>query len=341
MKINQQNSQKIKNMSLLCAALVILIHIDFPSGLTSRFWPISIPLIDGIADVAVPFFFVVSGYFLAFHFEEAGWWSRETKKRVSSLLVPFVLWSGIGILTVAPLDLVAHRPIGTGLYRFHGCDITWTQFLNLDLSCWPMVGPLWYVRCLFIFVVVSPIVVRLIDKFKYFWFVGIFVLPHLVGRIWPSSSIFFVYWFSLSGLLYFSVGIFLQRHGVKHRLFYSSKFAGLVGLLGLALLVVKTISAYYHVKSGVQSFLIPSLMYAFWHFMPARKLPDWLTACSFPIYLMHILFFPAIEMLNLCGGIPEIMSIEKFVIGFIGPIIVAVVLRKFMPKVALYLFGGR
>lgn len=56
-KIAEETSQKIKNMSLLCAAYVVSIHIGLPGGLDSSSWFVHQVIVDGLARIAVPFFF--------------------------------------------------------------------------------------------------------------------------------------------------------------------------------------------------------------------------------------------------------------------------------------------
>ena len=46
----------------------------------------------GLGKIAVPFFFLASGYFLAGHLDEDGWYGRKVKKRVFSLVIPLLLW---------------------------------------------------------------------------------------------------------------------------------------------------------------------------------------------------------------------------------------------------------
>ena len=59
--------------------------------------------------------------------------------------------------------------------------------------------------------------------------------------------------------------------------------------IGLALLGVKIgfLHAGYGKISGCNSFIIPFLLYSIYHFMPTTPLPNWLTSCAFPIFLMH------------------------------------------------------
>ena len=90
---------------------------------------------------------------------------------------------------------------------------------------------------------------------------------------------------------------------------------------------------------------IPLLMYATWFFMPPKRLPDWLASCSFPIFLMHMLFFPyigiALKRLHIGEGYPTLQPMLNFAAGFLRSIIVANLLRRFLPKLAHVLFGGR
>lgn len=77
--------------------------------------------------------------------------------------------------------------------------------------------------------------------------------------------------FSIGGLLYFSIGMWLKMKDFHYN---SRKTAIIADIFGLALLVVKIILAH----KGI------------WYFMPATSLPEFLKGVSFPIYLMHSLF---------------------------------------------------
>lgn len=72
-QLTDEMSNKISNMSFLCAVFVAIIHSQAP-GLWGDF------LKEGICRVAVPFFFIVSGYFLSRHFNDDSWYIRELKK---------------------------------------------------------------------------------------------------------------------------------------------------------------------------------------------------------------------------------------------------------------------
>ena len=119
-------SRKILNMGLLCAALVVTRHVFLTGPVGSVAWLIEQIVIDGIAQIAVPFFFVASGCLLARHFGEPGWWGKECRKRVFSLLVPYLIWSFIFVVIGTPVsiasDYVAGRTFGTSIWYLHSFD---------------------------------------------------------------------------------------------------------------------------------------------------------------------------------------------------------------------------
>ena len=93
----QKISPRIANASVLAAGMVVGIHTAgreicaFENGCTMWWW-LALGMY-GVFQVAVPFFFTCSGYFLAGHMNEKGWYGHECNKRVWSLLIPYLLWS--------------------------------------------------------------------------------------------------------------------------------------------------------------------------------------------------------------------------------------------------------
>ena len=87
-------SSKIAAFGFACAFLVAAIHVPqpVPSDASQPAWWLYRMTAGTFGRIAVPFYFVVAGYFLARHFGEDSWWRRETAKRLRSLFVPFALW---------------------------------------------------------------------------------------------------------------------------------------------------------------------------------------------------------------------------------------------------------
>ena len=343
--ITEATSQKIKNMSLLCAFLVVSIHVGWPSDVPlSAGWFVDQAITEGIARIAVPFFFIVSGFFLAQHFTEEDWWGREVKKRVRSLVVPFVAWSLIAFVAVAPLsviaDLIAHRPFGTSLFFLH--ENNWMRILGFDCTDFPLHVPLWYVRCLFFFVLTGGLFKFGVGASQHLWLALTFAACLLANHL-PCENVreFFRMGYSLAGVFYFSVGVFIQRFSPSLR---STHAAVLCGLVGMALLAVKLLFAYHgwRFQIALGKLSLPFLIYFTWHFMSARRLPNWLTACSFPIFLMHSIFLTYLGiMLN---RLP-LGALTTTGIQYIGSILLSIaltlLLRRLSPRAARVLFGGR
>lgn len=83
MTIDRDLSTKISNMGLLCAVLVVLIHSSVCGSIRS--FSDIIPFMfgaQGIPRIAVPYYFLVAGYFLAGRIGEPIWYQRSVAKRV-------------------------------------------------------------------------------------------------------------------------------------------------------------------------------------------------------------------------------------------------------------------
>ncbi len=334
-------------MSVVCAILVVTIHVYWPhDGCFSFTWLVYQFIQEGLARIAVPFFFVVSGFFLSKHMSDRGWYVTEVKKRYYSLVVPFVVWTVISIVCIVPIqivaDILANRPFG---YTPAFSNGRWIVTLGLD----PCHGPknivvLWYVRCLFSFVLLAPIFKWLVRKGNLVWLAFAFALT-VVHSSWPLLPPFFQafggHGFSLSGVFYFSTGIYI---GLSKTMNLSKAHILICSMIGVSLLLVKTIFSSYGIGYHVNylTIAIPFLLCAVWHLMPSSKWPSALTSCSFPIFLLHFLCIPIVSIPikhSMLRG-SQFGSVLIFLCATFLSICLASILRKF-PRINAFLFAGR
>lgn len=301
---------------------------------------------NAIARVAVPFFFLLSGYFLAGHVEEEGWWKRETLKRLRSLVIPFFAWIAIYYVLFIPLmmflDHEAGRALGTTWpYAKYGI----LRIAGLKWDDWPAVGPLWFLRSLFLYVLSAPLIVKSLKiapkSYLALLAVGFVALdvyaPDPVHGGWSGFLQRFI---SLQGLLYFSLGMYARLKDIH---LSSKRLAIGAILIALTLLVGNA----YVILAGSKSRLfaysaVPFVMYALWTFMPAVKLPRFLQGVAFPIYLMHFFFiynwYFISQSLQISANIARPIS---WPIDVLFCILIAYAIRKWLPKTFSVLFGGR
>lgn len=364
--LNASVSDKLAFGSLICAAMVVGIHVYDGGAVGSMMWWWNCLLHYGIFLVAVPFFFICSGYFLCRHYVNGGVadvWRVEMRNRVRSLLVPVVIWSIIGIclyqlFTVRVMANLAH---GRSLFaNFPDGWRFWARGVGVYPYAHPLVVPLWYVRSLLIFVVVSPILFKLMGKWGAKICIVLYFLLALLGASPETGNrvhLICSYCLSLQGLFFFSVGCALARAKEGELLRVQNflmrrKIVLLCLCIGLGICILRTWiwqRTGWTIRHWALLF-IPPLLLVFWAVVPSRPIPRWLTNAAFPIYLMHTFLWALI--IKVCAllrfRLPWFMAIEtlgdwwiKWAVGFGGSLGLSLALHRFLPRASGVLFGGR
>lgn len=195
--IDKQLSEKIRIGSFLCTFLVILRHsLNLQAfGFTESNNLLSF-VENGISkqtEVAVPFFFIVSGFFfLRVSYSNKTEYGKMLNKKVQTLFVPFLFWNIIGVV---PL-LIAHQ------FDFaYNKSLYLVQLLHSDWN-----GVLWYVRDIMTFMLLAPLymwVFKLNNKWLYLVVFGI------LFYYWVPVD---CSWMSSEGMLFFFIGGVLQKN---------------------------------------------------------------------------------------------------------------------------------
>ena len=87
---SKNKSDILATFTFLATFLVVMCHADD----VLAFRPTVAAILGGtFSDANVYNFFWLSGFFLGRHQNEQGWWRSALVKRVSTLIVPYVLWN--------------------------------------------------------------------------------------------------------------------------------------------------------------------------------------------------------------------------------------------------------
>lgn len=339
MSVSPQVSARISNASLVAAVAVAFLHFGVESGQADAATPVRLLLRD-FSRFAVPYFFLVSGFLLAGHVEEPGWWCRETVKRLRTILVPYLVWSLLfGLFMLAAVAVPELR-------RSQSFDLSaWWQakrFLlpGLDLCEPPLLLPLWYLRTLMLLVGVSDILVRLLRGAPRVTlsFLGLAYLAYsvMIDRfpdLVAYDAVSLVrQTISPEALFFFSFGLWLRGRAVVETRIRAWPFLS----VAVALLVLRQL-----VGGVPYALVVPFALVGVWRAVPETPWPRALTTLSFPVYLIHYFF-----VILLVRGFPDAFSSGmRFAVAAFGIVVasalVGSLLRRFPPPFAAILFGER
>lgn len=353
MAVSPELSYRLRGFAFISALLIVLIH-STPNPVVGawQWWLAEFLGRDGLCRIAVPYFFLVAGFFLAGHVCEEGWWKREVNKRVRTLAVPYLLWIGIG--------LVVHFGLWYGIQKagkvcgfpnpFYGPMNTWfvdTFGINPFAN---KIGILWFVRDLFVLVALSPFLIFMFKRLKWFFIAIIFLLYGAVAILQIEMNKgwynFFEYFISLRGLCYFVAGLGLRYICVSQWI----KCVKVIGILGVMMLVGKVIlmrCSYFKLAAAIDVAMVPSLMTGLFYALRGMKLPTWIAGNAFAVYLIHqnflLLTIAAITVLGLRNLMDTsiVIWLVRFSVAVFMSIAIACCMRRFLPRVARLLFGGR
>ena len=353
MNISIQLSRKIRLGSLIGAILVVWLHTSNEPIEKGNLGWWAYELIEyGLCPLAVPFFFCVSGFFVGKKMSADNWYEAEVRKRVYSLLVPYVLWNVLFALFCAALNIGANHVAGrtwscnTIFASGAACEATVALFYKH-----PFEGSTWYLRSLFIFVLLSPVIRILLDKTKGWGLSLLFcayllIIPGEVPRseLWVGENWGYFFWgvFSLQGLFYFSLGMWLSWYEcrVNHQCAYLCGAGYLIALLLLANMHLQSMSL---VSFGIcpAPFVI-LLGLIFWSSIFAKWYLRFEVAnISLPIYLLHQfgICVSGMVMRRLATEPSLTTSLINFLITLTVTLIMYAVLRRISP--VWHLLSGR
>lgn len=194
---------------------------------------------NGLLRFRIPLLFLISGYLYALY-DNRNYW-QQVKKRTKSLLVPYLVWSAFGLAFTfclqqnsftAPI-VAAARIDQMNDYRNY-LSIGWGGILLRWLLA-PVAFQLWFILSLYLYNLTYPILRWLITRCTIPWFLFCFTL-------------FFVNYTDFimegRGLLFFSLGVWLQKNKFNIEKEPSWFSLGLCLILYIGVCLVKTFMAF-------------------------------------------------------------------------------------------------
>lgn len=345
MEISNYNSRKIAILNMFAIMLVLLIHsyyveaADFPVSN-------SIQLITGtygMAGVAVPLFFFISGLLFFKSISSVNDCISGIKRRVRTLFIPYMIWNMVFVgyyilLSVLPgLSQFSNSEVINHLSLSH--PISTLGYLFLE----PVAFHLWFLRDLMLFVIVTPILWASLKSYPW----GTLIALLLFGIISGSGIVYFAF----GAFISLSCGIDVFSKFLSKPIVYISLLIFVVSSIMTAIPVCTTIV----MNNAFRQFVNFSGIFAVWGLFDILyrcELHKKLDKCiiiskySFFIYLFHEPVFNIIKKVNMIiFGANECSLV---ILYFINPILmvlisifVAMSLKIILPRIYSIAVGGR
>lgn len=281
-EITKEISNKIANLGVVGALMVVFIHIPkCETGSVAVMYKI---LPDGLLGSAVMMFFTISGYLIAGHVDEKGWWKRECFKRVRTLFIPYLILNlfYFGVM-------VTYHSIGAFSSEFSFSIESVLGAFGLTGES-PVVGPLWYVRSLLLSVLIFPVFVPLVRMDRWivlvlwlFFVFGGLIVPDCIWKF-LAGPLSFGGLHNIAGFGYFLAGAAFRIYGLPTiRRPIGAALMAVAFSLSLTMVNCENIYMCNWLNSALKAVMVVSL----WSLAPEAKWSRILTANSFCVYSMH------------------------------------------------------
>lgn len=365
MVIDKVDSKVIDILRLPCAILVVFIHVFsiYPGVSIFRVF-----ISQGVARVAVPVFFLTSGYLFFNGIEKWNWseYAKKIRKRLKTLVLPYLLWNTFFIIWFLLTLFVGDSDILTELFEKRGGILMYWNCNRFEYNpsinvlgwkmyngAFPINYPLWFIRDLIVISLFSPLVFIFIKRF---WSVLLLFILYLLD-IWIPIEGFRAegfFFFALGGyLMYNKMGIVSAFKKYKY-IIYS------LSIISLTLCTYFYGSDYYMyfrrfvcLLGSMSLFLIASVIVK-----KGGRITSFLTnniviEASFVVFAAHAIGFKP----YVCAGIKLLLNalfggnataVIYDIAYFVTPLIISFVivffyylLRALSPKICSVLTGGR
>ncbi len=243
-------SQKFRFYTFTCIGLLLFVHgYNLNEGYLQPSTTVQEPLTfttffeyfmaNGVLRFRIPMLFIISGYIYAI--KDKVPYGDRVKKRAGSLLIPYLVWSAVALLITwlwQQNPVTARAVFESRIDQLNDnrpyAEIGWGGILYRWLRT-PVAYQLWFILALFMYNFLYPVIKWAITRYPIPWFVLLFIF-----WIWGTS--FFV--IDGRGLLFFSVGVLLQKTDVNLEKKPTWLSMYIVWLVFLGFSIIKTFMAF-------------------------------------------------------------------------------------------------
>ena len=354
--VSQHLSKIISFLRFPLIVAVIFIHCNLtsvlPASHNNTVFSVLMHVTLSIVFQAVPIFFLISGYLF---FKEQSFclvlYFQKIKKRFSTLLIPYVCWNIVYFIVIAFLQsinpyflLILHKRIAD----FSFTDYFWIFWDISKITGMPddqsacIVGAFWFLQCLFVMCVISPLIYLLMKLFRH-------LFPLLLLIVYFSNIVPTMPGVHPQAIFYFSLGSFLSFYGIDF-LYYIKKYIPLLTVMFVVLLFI------LYFNDNIQLYRLYELMMivVFFYIVnylvieKKRQIGNSLVSCVFFVFGIHRLFTAAIMRLS-TTTVPYISNDILLYVYYVLCVTLSVILSVYsyrllkliMPHTAIILNGGK
>lgn len=310
-------------------------------------WFIQTFISYGITRIAVPLFFLISGYLFFLGFKNSkNEIANKIKKRIRTLVIPYFFWVLFGILFYFVLQSLPqlHQFFAKKLIKDYS-SLDWFNAIFVNIIPYQ----LWFLRDLIVMVFLSPIIYVVIKKTNYFYLLVIvpFWILNQDNLIFTSEALLF---FSIGSYLALEKSELLEKKTINSYLFLS---------IWIVILLLKTFSEFYFERGSLPVVLLlkSSILvgiYAFWNWYDCLiknnqnrfKIVNPIINFSFFLYVFHEPILTIIKK-----GLFKILGTggnSYFLIYLISPfitificVLVGMLFKKVIPSIYNFTTGNR
>lgn len=341
--MNKYLSQKIKILSFFSMILVVILHSHLLNYATGWDRLIQLFLTREITRIAVPLFFAISGFlfFINYHKPNRLFFARKIKSRIKSILIPYILWSILGISSLYFMQIIPQT-------RFFFTKELIENYNLIQLIKATLITPvgtyqLWFLRDLFLLILLSPLICWFIQKIRlliilfscWCWFANVPL------HIMYNESFFF--------FIIGSVIAFYYTDNIQKRI--SFKISLVFFLLWIGICIYLTTAKHYSHSVHCIGILLGliSIWYSYdfvYPYFSTQTINSSIYNYSFFIYLTHEPLLTIIKKIVLYLG--DYSNVAITITYFTAPIItilaciaLGIMLKKGTPSLYSLLTGKR